>query len=118
MKDLFSAGALVLALGLAGAAGAEDYKPLEAQYKIGSRTVLDPPAGEKKDRVYLWLSGEGAKAMYEAMPGKALKDYCGEDGASAKQAGGLLCTKSRDGEASCSVAITLDRGRTAPGSVC
>jgi hypothetical protein len=90
---------------------------LEGQYSIGSETILDPAPSEKKDRVYLWLTGESAQAIYDAMPGRPRKTAC-EPRAREKTAGGLTCFKPAKGEVVCSVAITLDRGRTAAGMVC
>jgi hypothetical protein len=117
MNKEIALGVLILSLGWGARAAEPEYRSLEGSYKIGSRSVIDPAPNEKKDRVYLSLSGEGAKAIYEAMPGKAVKDAC-EGTELVRSAGGLSCSKSHKGNVLCSVAITLDRGQTAMASVC
>ena len=107
----------MLGLTWATSSPAQEYRRFEGQYRVGSKTISDPPPGEAKDRVYLLLTGKSAKDIYDAMPGKAVKDPCGEN-LRSKNAGGFQCVKDGGGEVSCSVAITLNRGETAPGSVC
>ena len=111
--------AAVMAVALAGGASAasDELKPLEAHNRIASRTILDPPPDEKKDRVAIHIGGRGAREIFDAMPAAA-RMACGDESLRAKTAGGLVCVRSQDGETDCSVAITLDQGRTAAASVC
>lgn len=91
---------------------------LEGDYRIGSKTVTDPPRGEKKDRVYLWISGKAARDIYNRMSAKPVLTCYTED-VWSKRAGDLECWKTAGiADVTCSVAVTLDRGRTAAGSVC
>jgi len=94
-----------------------DPRKLEGQYWVGSKTILDAPRGEKKDRVYLSLTGKTARDVYEGMSAKPVRSAC-DEAAWVKRAGDLECTRSSAADVTCSLAITLDRGRTATGSVC
>ena len=109
----------VIAVALSGSASAspDEFKPLEAQYRIASRTILDPPPDEKKDRVAIHIGGRAAADIFDAMPATA-RMVCDDETLRAKTAGGLVCVRSKDGETDCSGAITLDQGRTAAASVC
>lgn len=86
-----------LALGaisaLATTSAAIEPRKLEGEYWIGSKTILDAPGGEKKDRAYLWLTGKAARDIYEPMPAKPARGPC-DEGAWIKQAGALQCWKS------------------------
>jgi hypothetical protein len=111
--------ALFLAAVLTAAASglkAQEFKPITGQYGIASKTILDPPPGEKKDRVLLFIHGSGARDVYEAMPGRGRNDACG--GGLLKSAGGLACSKSTDGNYQCSLGVLLATGATVQGSVC
>lgn len=94
------------------------YSPLDAQYEITGANTTDPPADQPKDRVALFLAGEGAKAIYHAMKvSEERADVC-EKGLRVKTAGGLVCAKSWDLHYSCSVAIILSSGETRAAGSC
>jgi hypothetical protein len=116
MRTRFGFAAAAISL-LATPSAATEPRKLDGQYWIGSKTILDAPRGEKKDRVYFSLSGKAARDMYDAMPAKPVRRAC-DEGAWVKEAGDLQCVKSGPTNVMCSLAVTLDRGRTAPGSVC
>ncbi|WP_304272857.1 hypothetical protein [Caulobacter segnis] len=107
---------ILLALASPSAAQ-DDYRPLQGQFRIGSKTVLDAPPGEKRDRVYLHLTDKTAREIYDATPGQGRPDACAPD-LRSKQAGDLRCVLDRSGQAQCAVAIKLSDGKTALGSVC
>jgi hypothetical protein len=111
--------AAVIAAALSGTASAspDELKPLEARYRIASGAILDPPPDEQKDRVAIYIGGRAAADIFEAMPAQA-RTVCDDQTLRAKTAGGLTCVRSQDGETDCSVAITLDQGRTEAASVC
>lgn len=96
---------------------AHEFKPLEGEYAIGSKTILDPPPGEKKDRLFLYLQGKAAEDTFNAMPQRVSAKVCGEDQV-MKQAGGLQCLRTKENAYYCSVGILLDSGRSVTGSVC
>ena len=102
---------------LATATFAAEPSKLEGQYWLGTKTILDAPRGEKRDRVYLSLSGNTARDIYHAIPGKPARSACDAD-AWIKRAGDLECTRLGRSDFACSLAITLEQGRTAPGSTC
>jgi hypothetical protein len=111
-----SAAALMCGLAV-GAAQALDTRPLVGSYAIGSATLVDPPPGERKDRLLLYLDGATAKQVYDAMQAPARVIACDPD-LRTKTAGALECSRSKDGEYSCSVGISLLTGATVPASVC
>lgn len=116
-KRTIAAGVLVAALGLGSAAAALDVKPLAGSYAIGSATLVDPPPGEKKDRLLLYLDGDAAREVYEAMPAPARADACDPD-LRTKSAGALECSLSKAGEYTCAVGILLEQGTTVKASTC
>jgi hypothetical protein len=92
------------------------YAKIGAQFQIIGKDALDPPPGQTKDRVALFLSGDGAKKIYDAMPVRAVKDVC-EEGLKMKTSGGLECWELR-GDHECRVAILLKSGQTRAIGVC
>lgn len=91
--------------------------PLEANYIIAGESITDPPDDEKKDRVSIYIRGEGAKAIFEAMPEKEMPDPC-SDALVTKTAGGLTCIKGGPADYRCGVSIKLDTGETKNAWVC
>lgn len=117
LKIFLAVGALLVIAGCSGKPEQQAYRPLEATYQIGSESIVDPGPDDKKDRVYLYMAGDGAREIYEAMPARAEADVC-DPTQLLKSAGDLACLKSKDGKVRCSVAVTLDRGRTANAWAC
>lgn len=96
---------------------ANGYAKIDAQFQIIGKDAIDPPPGQKKDRVALFLEGAGAKKIYTSMPASsATKDVC-EQGGKVKKSGALECWESH-GEYTCRVAILLDSGQSRPIEGC
>jgi len=109
---------IVVDLCFSNYAFAQNFKKLDGSYAIASKTILDPPPDEKKDRVLLFIKGRGARDIYEGIPGPGKKDVCG-DNVFRKSAGDLECTKDvKLGEYVCGIGILLQTGATAPGLGC
>lgn len=102
---------------VAGAAHAFDTLPLIGTYAIGSATLVDPPPGEKKDRLFLYLDGATAKQVYDAMEAPARASACDPD-LRTKAAGNLECSRSKAGDYSCSVGVSVVTGVAVKASVC
>ena len=107
----------VLLLAFAACARPTVYSSLTGEFVITGEETLDPPPGQTNDRVGLFLSGDSAKQVYDAMTVNAAADAC-EEGMRRKAAGGLVCTLDRSGGHSCSVEILLTSGETKPIGVC
>lgn len=108
---------------LVSAAVASDsrYLPLDASYAIAGETILDPSPDEKKDRVAIYIRGDGARAIYKAMPVSEERLACDADENSPvrlKSAGGLTCSGDEKHGYTCGVAIKLDDGTTHFAVVC
>jgi len=117
MQKLIIAAAL-LASSVTSPAQPGSYSKLTGEFVITGKDVIDPPAGQKPDRLGLFLEGESAKRTYEAMKAKPTNGDVCEEGMRLKQAGGLTCARYKDGTYSCSVAILLGSGETRPIDAC
>ena len=119
LRAIATTSAVVAALVLIGAPMVEalDVKPLAGTYAIGSATLVDPPPDEKKDRLLFYLDGKTAKDVYDAMEAPARASTCDPD-LRTKSAGALECSRSKAGEYTCSVGVSLARGTTVKASVC
>ncbi|QJU60016.1 hypothetical protein HL653_21785 [Sphingomonas sp. AP4-R1] len=98
-----------------------DAQPLtgaNAQVMITGPETIDPPANQKNDRAAVFLSGEAARKIYEAMPGATKRGDACEEGLRLRQSGGLVCTKHQAGQYACSVAIILQTGETRSVGAC
>jgi hypothetical protein len=108
----------IFGLSLSTYALAQDYKKIDAEYAITSKTIVDPPPGEKKDRVLIFIKGLGARDIYEGIPGAGKKSACSE-GTLIKSAGDLECMKNVNaGSYVCGVGILLQTGATVSGLTC
>ena len=108
---------VVVAIAFGSSLMAQDFKKLEGQYAISSKTLLDPPTDEKKDRVLLSVHGQGAKEIFDTMASPAKMDKCSGD-LQTKTAGGLECSKAASGVYQCTVGVLLKTGATIKGRVC
>jgi hypothetical protein len=117
-KAIFVLGLGVVATlgGAAALAQTNGYAKIGAQFQIIGKDALDPPPGQKKDRVALFLSGDGAKQIYQAMPARAIKSPC-EEGMKLKTSGGMECWENH-GDYQCRVAILLKSGQTSLIGAC
>lgn len=91
---------------------ADPYSRLTGDFAIIGEDAIDPPPGQKQDRLGIFLDGDSAKRTYEAMKVKPTNDQVCEEGMLEKRAGGLVCDRYADGTYSCSVAIMLTTGET------
>lgn len=102
-----------------GVVATQSFSKLDGSYLMWGKTLIDPPANEKVDRVLLDITGRAAKDIFEAMPGRGVRPECGPEKSGAfprsKAAGGLRCTQIAIADFQCSVAIVLATGTTAPG---
>lgn len=112
-----AAASIAIGLMLAATAVALDVKPVAGTYAIGSATLVDPPPNEKRDRLLLYLEGNAAREVYEAMTAPVRISACDSD-LRTKTAGALECSLSKAGEYTCSVGVSLERGMTVAASVC
>lgn len=98
-----------------------DFEELDATYAITSENMTDLPPDDRPDRVLVWVTGKGAKDIFDAMPGIAVLVDCEGSATPAavrKTAGGLECTVIRGTEYLCTVAIMLGSGNTDQGYIC
>jgi hypothetical protein len=111
---------LLIALLFSAAIGAADYQPLHGSYKVGGKTLYDPPESEPQDtHFYLDLEGAAARDLYKAMNAKAQDGVCGERGDLTKRSGGVQCTMVRGGkEYHCAFGVELDTQHVVSGVVC
>ena len=65
--------------------GPGSYAKLTGEFIITGKEVIDPPPGQKLDRLGLFLEGESAKRTYEAMKVKPTNDDVCEEGMRSKQ---------------------------------
>lgn len=102
------------------AIAAEDYRPLDGQYRIWGKTLVDPPAGEPKDtHLYLYLKGGAAKELFESMHVGTKRDECRNDGSLTKIIGNTQCTSSSNGKVfECWLGLDIKNQRMALGVVC
>jgi hypothetical protein len=116
MMKIISTPVFVAAISLGSPSMAQDSRSLR-QYAISSKTLLDPPTDEKKDRVLLSIHGPGAKEIFDTMASPARMDECSGD-LQTKSAGGLECSRSAAGVYQCTVGVLLTTGATIKGRVC
>jgi len=90
---------------------------LTGELTITSRNSLDPLPGEKKDRVGLFITGDSAKLLYDAMKTKPAVNVC-EDGMRIKTTGALECSRGADDEYICMIAVMLATGQSRPYGAC
>jgi hypothetical protein len=116
MKTLFA----VVAIVLCASAFAADYQPLQGTYKVGGKTLYDPPESEAQDtHFYVDLEGNAARDLYKAMKAKAQDGVCGELGDLTKRSGGVQCTMVKGGkEYHCAFGVELQTQRVVSGVVC
>lgn len=103
----------------ATAAKAASPQPLSGDYQLGPATLVDAPPDEPRDAVLrLHLTGRSAADLYRALPGKASRDECLDDGSLSKTQGEILCMRSPKGAHECWVGIDLKHKRLAHAFVC
>jgi hypothetical protein len=97
-----------------------DYQPLQGEYKVGGKTLFDPPESEPQDtHFYLDLAGDTARDLYRAMRAKPETGVCGMAHDLTKRSGGIQCTMVHGGkEYHCAFGVELHTQRIVPGVVC
>jgi hypothetical protein len=76
---------------------AATYNQLTGSYRIGGKTLYDPPENEPQNtRLYVELTGDAAKDLYQIMKVKPKPDVCDEEGTLTKVVGNIRCTHSAD----------------------
>jgi hypothetical protein len=120
MRRIVLAVVLASASAAVPAAGAAAEGRLAGHYSIGGKTLVDPPPDEARDtHLYLELTDDAAKALYDAMKAKAAPDACGEPGTTTKRAGGIQCSRSAQGKAHrCWIGVELRTQRIVSAVVC
>jgi hypothetical protein len=110
----------IAAVMFTASAFATDYQPLKGSYKVGGKTLHDPPDSEPQDtHFYLDLEGNAARDLYKSMKAKAQDGVCGEPGDLTKRSGGVQCTMVKGGkEYHCAFGVELGTQRIVPGVVC
>jgi hypothetical protein len=115
--------AVALHVTLSGIALAQDDpkpKPLTGDYYMGA--AGDAEGNAPKDHVYITLTGDAAKEMFDAMPGKPVHDEC--VGRISKWGEGLVCHgAANDGSPvnppyECELGIDLKKSRLEFGQDC
>lgn len=112
--------AIMLLTIVAAMASAADYTALQGTYKVGGKTLYDPPESEAQDtHFYLDLEGNAARDLYLALKAKAQSGVCGAPGDLTKRSGGVQCTMVDGGkEYHCAFGIELQSQRVVAGVVC
>ena len=92
---------------------------LTGTYSIGTATLTDPVPGERKDvLVRLYLTGNAARDLFNAISSKPKRDGCFDDGTMTKTAGEIMCAKHPKGSYECWIGIDLKKNALANGFVC
>ena len=101
-------------------AAAPEYKPLQGQYAVAGKTLIDPPDAEAKDtHAYFELDGSAARDLWRALKVKAQADACGDPGDRVKRSGGLQCSESAGAkDYHCRFGIELGTARVVDGGAC
>jgi len=112
--------AIVALMFTAASASAADYQVLKGSYKVGGKTLYDPPGSEPQDtHFYLDLEGAAARDLYKAMKAKARDGVCGERGDLTKRLNGVQCTMVKGGkEYHCAFGVELGTQQVVSGVVC
>ena len=105
------AACLLLAAVAIPAASQDSEKQLTGTYAIAGKEAVDPPPGQPNDtHLQLFLTGNAARDLYNAMKVKATPDECTGHNARSKFDGGIACTMQEGGkEYECSLAIDIKK---------
>ena len=109
--------AVAVLLGAAAVAQENGYAPIEMSYQITRPTLLAPPPNEKKDRLAIFMTGAGARRIYDAMPMKPIVGIC-EDGMLIKTSGALACSRQGKDNYVCTIAVFLRTDQSTSPFVC
>jgi hypothetical protein len=97
-----------------------EYQPLEGTYKIGGKTIFDPPTDEPQNtHFYLDFEGATARDLYQAIPAKPERGICGAKNDLTKRSGNVQCTQVDGGkEYHCAFGVELLTRKIVPGVIC
>jgi hypothetical protein len=106
----------------AATADDNEYTDLSARYSITNHNLMDLMPEDKRDRLAIFINGDDARKIYNAMLVPERRVDCdgklGDAYPATKIAGGLECSKYERDLYSCTVAIMLDTGATERGYIC
>ena len=85
-------------------------------YGGGLGDVYAPKPGDAK--LYLELSGEPARRMFDRLGQQAERKTCSEPNETYRRRGDIACTRSRGGKYSCELGFDLSTGKSANASIC
>jgi hypothetical protein len=96
------------------------YNQLSGTYRIGGKTLYDPPENELQNtHLYIQLTGESAKDLYQTMQAKPKPDDCGDEGNLTKKIGNMQCTRSADNKTyQCWFGVDVKNQKITNGVVC
>jgi hypothetical protein len=103
------AASLLLAVFAVPASSQDAPKALTGTYAIAGKEAVDPPPDQANDtHLQLFLSGNAARDLYQAMKVMEVPDECIGHNAHSKFQGGIACTKHEGGkEYECSLSIDI-----------
>ena len=98
------------------AASQDGTKKLTGSYMLAGKDAVDPPPGQPQDtHLQLYLDGDAARDLYQAMKVKAMPDECIGHDAHTKFQGGIACTMHAGGkDFECSFAIDIKNQKLDP----
>ena len=110
----------IVLLVVCASAPCSEYQPLQGEYKIGGKTIFDPPADEPQNtHFYLDFEGTTARDLYNAIPAKPERGICGARNDLTKRSGDVQCTEVEGGkEYHCAFGVELRTHKIVPGVIC
>ena len=104
------AGCLLLAAIALPDSSQDAEKTLSGTYEFAGKEAIDPPPDQPRDtHLQLFLAGNAAKDLYDALKVKAVPDECIGGDAKSKFQGAIACTMHAGGkEYECSFAVDLN----------
>ena len=113
--------AIILGLVLVSTLGmAAVYNQLTGTYRIRGQTLYDPPENEPQNtHLYIQLTGDAAKDLYQAMSAKPKPDICGDEGTQTKRIRNIQCSRSADNKIfHCWFGVDIKNQRIVNGVIC
>lgn len=111
LRTMVAAGAIFV---VASIAQASDPIALDGEYQLGGRLDHKGSPTEGSSHLYLSISNESARALFESLPGDAREDAC--TGYRVKGLGNVGCYETKPGEAYfCSFSVNLERASVEAG---
>ena len=97
-----------------------EYSDLEGNYYIGGKTIHDAPKNEPKNtHLYIKITGNAAKDMYQMIKTKPKYDICLDNGSMTKFSRSIQCTESKDKKSySCHFSLNPNDETIGSGLIC